>query len=35
MWQFELEHRSKGEEEDGHVLRGVGDIVCIAQMNGC
>ena len=34
MWQLELEHRSKGEEQDGRVLGGVGD-VRITQMNGC
>lgn len=35
MWQLELEHGSKGEEEDGHVLGGVGDVVGITQVNGC
>lgn len=35
MWQLELEHGSKGEEEDGDVLDGVGDVVGITQMNGC
>ena len=35
MWQLELEHRSKGKEQDGHVLGGVGDVVRITQMNGC
>jgi len=34
MWQLELEHGSKGEEQDGHVLGGVGDVVGITQMDG-
>ena len=34
MGQFEMEHGSQGQHEDGNILRSVRDVVCVAEMDG-